>query len=64
MVKEKRKHIKTADFESKARALIKDIEEDQHLTKTAVIASIYRLMKDLVEMEEPEFEIIKELRRT
>ena len=62
MTYEKREYIKTSVFESKTRALIKDINETEHITKTGILRALECLMKDCVDYEEPKFEIIKELR--
>jgi len=62
MVTVKKEYIKTTVFEAKTRALIKDIEETEHLTKIGILRALERFMKDCVEYEEPKYEIIKELR--
>lgn len=63
MVYEKRQYIKTSVFESKTRALIKDIKESEHITKTGILNALEHFMKECVDYEEPKYEIIKELRR-
>lgn len=40
MVIQKQKTIKTADFEAKTNALIKEVENLDYITKTAVLALI------------------------
>ena len=62
MVVKKKAWIKTADFEAKSRALVKDIEETNHITKTGILRLLEGFIKGMVEDEEPRFEIIKELR--
>ena len=62
MVTTKKEWMKTAVFEGKVKALMKDIEDTKYLTKTGVLKALERLVKECVDYEEPTFEIIKELR--
>lgn len=48
MVSVKQSTIKTADFEARTNALIKDIETMEHTTKTAVLSLIRAYMRDLI----------------
>lgn len=48
MVIQKQRTIKTADFEAKTNALIKEIEETKYITKTAVLALIRAYKEDII----------------
>ncbi len=48
MVTQKQATIKTADFEAKTNALIKEVEGMEYTTKTAVLALIRAFKADVI----------------
>ena len=48
MVQVKQQSIKTADFEARTEKLIKEVEETEYITKTAILSLIRAFKSDLV----------------
>ena len=48
MVQVKQPSIKTADFEARTEKLIKEVEETEYITKTAILSLIRAFKSDLV----------------